>query len=297
MWVDTHCHIFLTVEGSPSPREALDRAAKAGVTRAVVVGIDPESSRTALEIAQDDDRCVATVGLHPNEAHRFDRGLARVLEELAGHPLAAAVGETGIDLYRKGANPNDQERAFRFQLQLGRLLGKPVVVHVRDAHAEVQRVLFDEAESRGLPLLVMHCFSGSERDAETYLSLGAYLSFAGPITFRTANARPLRKLVEAVPIERCLVETDSPFLSPHPYRGKPNEPARAAVVGKELALLKGVAESEVATVTTASATRIFWNSLDDTRSGERRTEDSVGMGELPSSGGGQTDPGGPSRIT
>lgn len=285
MWVDTHCHIFLSVEGGPTPREALDRATEAGVTRAVVVGIDPESSRTALEIAQEDDRCVATVGLHPNEAYRFDRGLARSLEELADHPLAAAVGETGMDLYRRGAAPEDQERAFRFHLRLGRELGKPVVVHVRDAHAEVQRVLFDEAEIRGLPLLVMHCFSGSESDAETYLSLGAYLSFAGPITFRTANAQPLRKVVETVPIERCLVETDSPFLSPHPYRGKPNEPARASLVGKELASLKRMPESDAAKITTASATRIFWGSLDDPKlEGEEGRKNGVGSDEFPSRG-------------
>ncbi|MER3521105.1 MAG: DNAase [Acidimicrobiia bacterium] len=297
-WIDTHCHIFLSRQdalfsdstkrtpypnseslatdtdaagtafssGSPLSPASLDprivailqRAEEAGVRRFVVVGIDPETSREAMGIAMADPRCVATIGLHPNEAHFFSTGVENTLNEMAKSPFVAAIGETGLDFYREQAPPSDQEMAFRFHIELARRVSKPLVIHVREAHRETRRVLEDELRSGSLPPLVMHCFSGSRDDAESYLSLGAFLSFAGPITFTTANARQLREVAAWAPLERCLLETDSPFLSPHPYRGSPNEPARTALVGRELARLKGISEEEVASTTTASASAIFF---------------------------------------
>ncbi len=262
-WVDTHCHIYLSGEGEAGGgaagdvAEVLARAEAAGVKRVVVVGIDPESSEKAVLIAASDPRCMATVGLHPNSAGQLSATVEESLRALAGRSEVVGVGETGMDFYRMGADPTIQEKAFRFHIDLARQVEKPVVVHVREAHEATRRILEDEAERAPLPPLVMHCFSGSSEDAQAYLELGAYLSFAGPITFRTANARALRKVAEAVPLERCLVETDSPFLSPHPYGGTPNEPARAALVGEELARLKGIPAAEVARVTTENASAVF----------------------------------------
>lgn len=245
--------------GLPSRIEAaLARADEAGVRRVVVVGIDPRTSQVAASISAADSRCVATAGLHPNEAGSLTSTAMAVLEELARCPWVSAIGETGLDLYRERATLTDQEEAFRFHIDLARRVSKPLVIHVREAHAEVRRVLEDEARSGTLPPLVMHCFSGSRADAESYLSLGAYLSFAGPITFQTANAKELREVAAWVPLDRCLLETDSPYLSPRPYRGKPNEPARTALIGRELARLKNLSEEEVASATTASASTLFF---------------------------------------
>ncbi len=262
-WVDTHCHIYLSAEGEVrggpggDVADVLARAEVVGVKRLVVVGIDPESSEAAVSIAASDPRCMATVGLHPNSAGRLSASVEESLRALACRPEVVGVGETGMDFYRMGADPTTQEEAFRFHIDLARQVEKPVVVHVREAHGATRRILEKEAEKAPLPSLVMHCFSGSSEDARAYLELGAYLSFAGPITFRTANARALREVAQAVPLERCLVETDSPFLSPHPYRGIPNEPARAVLVGEELARLKGLPAAEVARVTTENASAVF----------------------------------------
>lgn len=267
-WIDTHCHIYLPdgsgTEGDEpgSVSEILDRAEDAGVHRVVVVGIDVETSQMAARIASEDQRCAATAGLHPNSAGDFSDSVASALEQLARMPEVAAVGETGLDFYRMGAPRDVQEEVFRFHIGLGRSTGKPIVVHVREAHGAVRDILEDEAAGEGLPPIVMHCFQGSAADAAAYLSLGAYLSFAGPITFRTATAGTLREVAASVPLDRCLVETDSPFLSPHPYRGERNEPARVAVIGRELAALKGLAEGEVSRLTTETAAKLFF--------GERR---------------------------
>ncbi len=279
-WIDTHSHIYLSYEGrslldggaeSSGAGEAseagwwkqiedvLDRAGESGVKRVVVVGIDVPTSKIAAAIAARDRRCSATAGLHPNSAGELSGAVKEELESLAGRPEVAAIGETGLDFYRMGAPPDVQEEAFRFQIDLARRVRKPVVIHVRDAHEAVRSILSDEAGSRGLPQLVMHCFSGSAYDADFYLELGAYLSFAGPITFRTANAAGLRSVAASVPLERCILETDSPFLSPHPFRGQPNEPFRLTLIGKELARLKQLPTERVASATTSNAERLFFS--------------------------------------
>jgi TatD DNase family protein len=265
-WVDTHCHIYLSYKSDEERKtperssQILDRAEQAGVRRFVVVGIDVETSKTAISIASQDPRCKATVGLHPNSARSFSDPIKEALESLSARPEVTAIGETGLDFYRMGAPREIQEESFRFHIDLGRRTEKPVVIHVREAHEAVREILEDEAAHGPLPRLVMHCFSGSGEDAEAYLSFGAFLSFAGPITFRTANARGLREVAASVPLDRCLVETDSPYLSPHPFRGEPNEPARAVLIGRELASLKGVSEEELAEASTLAADGLFFGS-------------------------------------
>jgi len=256
-WYDTHCHLFLESDPQRSPRTLMDRAEAVGVRRAVVVGIDPESSTTAIELATEDPRLFASVGLHPNSCTRFDAACRAALERLAQNPRVVGIGETGLDYYRMGADPSLQERSFRFHIELARQLQKTLIVHVRNAHLQARQVLRSEAEGHGLPRVVIHCFSGSLGDALDYTSLGAYVSFAGPVTFRSRNAEALRQVVREIALNRVVIETDSPFLSPHPYRGKPNEPANVALVGKEIAELKAMAVKEVAAITTANAIRLF----------------------------------------
>jgi TatD DNase family protein len=225
--VDNHCHLDIPANdgpGEPVPvAQALARAAAVGVPRIVQIGCDLVGARWAVETAAAYDDIVAGVALHPNDAARLDaegalgEALAEITE-LAGHERVRAVGETGLDFFRTGAEGHEaQVRSFRRHIELAHLLGKTLVVHDRDAHADVLRVI-DEV---GPPARwVMHCFSGDAAFAEECLARGAYLSFAGTVTFK--NAEPLREALRVSQPDRILVETDAPYLTPVPYRGRPN---------------------------------------------------------------------------
>ncbi len=236
--VDTHAHLDLLGE---DVGEALRRAREAGVAGVVTVGINLESSRRAVEMAHTYPGVRAVVGVHPHDAGDLDREALRELKRLAADPAVVGIGETGLDFYRDLSPRPDQERAFRAQLELARELGLAVVVHDREAHAETLRVLEEYAPFDGK--LVMHCFSGDLQMAHAVLEMGGYVSVAGPVTFH--NARRLQDIVRALPLDRLLVETDCPFLSPHPYRGKPNSPARLVLVASKVAELKGVPLEEL----------------------------------------------------
>lgn len=248
-WFDTHCHVYL---GDQPADEQVARARAAGVGEMVIVGVDLETSLTAIEIAAEDDGLYASVGIHPNDCGGFDDGDSERLEELVAHPKVVAIGETGIDLYRDRVDFETQERAFRAQIELAKQNEKALIVHTRNAHAETKEVL----ESAGPPpRFVMHCFSGTVDDGDDYLALGATISVAGPVTFK--NAPELRDAVTRLPLESLVVETDSPFLSPHPFRGQANEPGRVVLVGEAIAALKAVPPDEVASATTANARSLF----------------------------------------
>ena len=248
--VDNHCHLDIPAHdgpGEPVPvEEALARAASVGVPRIVQIGCDLRGARWAVDVAAAHDDIVAGVALHPNDAARLDA--AGTLDEafaeiadLATHPRVRAVGETGLDHFRTGAEGHDaQVRAFRRHIELAHTLDKTLVIHDRDAHAEVLRVL-DEVGPP--PRWVMHCFSGDADFAEECLGRGAFLSFAGTVTFK--NAEPLRAALRVTPLDRLLVETDAPYLTPTPYRGRPNASylvpvtvrAMADILGSDLAAL------------------------------------------------------------
>jgi TatD DNase family protein len=228
--IDTHCHLDIDdgEDGVPwlDVAEALARAASVGVTRIVQVGCDIPSARWSAQVAADHDHVVATVALHPNEAPRIAAADGRAaLEEawseiaaLAALPRVRAVGETGLDFFRTGDDGRAvQEESFRRHIALAKELGKPVVIHDRDAHDDVIRVL----ESEGAPeTVVFHCYSGDADMARYCTDRGWYLSFAGTVTFK--NAAPLREAVAVAPLDRVLVETDAPYLTPTPFRGRPN---------------------------------------------------------------------------
>ncbi len=223
--VDNHCHLDIARDGDELPvPEALAQAAAVGVPRVVQIGCDLPGARWAVETAERFEQVVAGVSLHPNEAPRLaaDGGLAAGLAEIerlaASSSRVRAVGETGLDYYRTGEDGRSaQEESFRAHIRLAHRLGKTLVIHDRDAHGDVLLVLDDE----GVPeRTVMHCFSGDAGFARECLDRGCWLSFAGTVTF--ANAEPLREALRVTPLGRLLVETDAPFLTPMPYRGRPN---------------------------------------------------------------------------
>jgi TatD DNase family protein len=223
--VDNHCHLEMTLDGTEawSAARALAASAAVGVPRIVQIGCELESARWSVEVARDIEGIVAGVALHPNEAPRLAaRGVFEAtwaeIERLAADPHVRAVGETGLDHFRTGEDGRaDQEASFRLHIDLAKRLGKTLVIHDRDAHDDVLRVV----DSEGAPeRVVMHCFSGDADFARECLERGFWLSFSGTVTFK--NASPLRGALAITPQERLLVETDAPFLTPVPYRGRPN---------------------------------------------------------------------------
>ena len=236
--VDTHAHLDLLKE---DVGKALGTAAQAGVTEVITIGINLESSRKAVELAHRYPQVYATVGIHPHDASLLDDAALKELRTLAGDPRVVGIGETGLDFYRTLSPPQDQKRAFRTLVELARELDLPVVVHDREAHADTMSILEEYAPFDGR--LIMHCFSGDLAMAQTVIDMGAYISVAGPVTF--LNARKLPEIVKETPLDKLLLETDCPFLSPHPYRGKPNSPWRVRVIAEKVAELKGIPLEEL----------------------------------------------------
>jgi TatD DNase family protein len=250
MYTDTHCHLGL-MNGAPSD-DVVARAHAAAVTTLVTVGVDLASSAECVGAASDYGGVYAVVGIHPNNAIEATEGVLARIRSIAAHPRVVGIGETGLDWFREGAPRVRQEESFREHIRLAKELGKALVVHDRDAHEDVVRVLDDE---RAPERTVFHCFSGDVDLANICAERGWYLSFAGNVTFR--NAPGLRRAAAATPRELLVTETDSPFLSPHPHRGKPNEPARVVHTAAQLAELHGIEPAEMGAITSANARRLF----------------------------------------
>lgn len=246
--VDTHCHPFLC-EREPQP--LLEEARAAGVTTVISVGIDPATSRRSLELAESFHGVFATAGMHPHTASAMDHAAGAELEELLGNPLVVAVGETGLDFFRMRSPREDQEANLRRHIAMAREADLPLVVHVRDAWPEVLRVLDEGSAER----VVLHCFSGDAGIARVCAARGWYLSFAGNLTY-PRNAH-LREAAAAVPLDRVLVETDSPYLSPQAVRGRENAPANVTLVIEELARVRDEPVETVRAATAANARRAF----------------------------------------
>jgi len=246
--VDTHCHLFLMEEDAA---DAVAAARRAGVSRMICVGIDPDSSRKSRELAESFRGVFATAGTHPHTASEFDRRAGAAIEELAADPLIVAIGETGLDYYRRLSPPEDQQRAFRTHIALSRETGKPLVVHVRDAWDDALRILAEESAER----VVLHCFSGDEVVAKEAATRGYFVSFAGNVTYPKGEA--LRAAAATVDAGSLLVETDSPFLSPQSVRGGPNAPANLILTLQELARVRGLNLDQMVEVTAKAAVRAF----------------------------------------
>ena len=228
--VDTHCHLFLL---DLEPADVVETAKAAGVDRLICVGVDPETSARSAEYADSLEGVFATAGMHPHDASAFDAGAAARIEELLGDPRVVAVGECGLDYFRMHSPQADQIRALRTHIAWSNETGKPMVVHVRDAWTDVLRVL-DEGSAEHV---VIHCFSGDADIARECAARGYHTSFAGNVTY--PRNEHLRQAAAALPIDRLLAETDSPFLAPQKKRGSDNHPANVMLTLAELARVRG----------------------------------------------------------
>jgi len=250
--IDTHAH--LDDARFDGDRDAMiARAREAGVENFVTIGCDLTTSRAAVELADRYPFVYATVGVHPHEAKQIGDSWYDDLRRLAQHKKVVAYGEIGLDYHYNHSPPKLQRERFREQIVLARDLRLPIVVHTREAQDDTITVLKEEnaADVGG----VFHCFSGDARLAKDALDLGFLLSFSGVITFQ--NATMLRDIVKTVPMDRILVETDSPYLTPAPHRGKRNEPAYVRLVAEKIAAIQGMTADQVAELTSQNARRVF----------------------------------------
>lgn len=248
--LDSHCHLDLLDVGV----DETTAAAKAvGIARVVTVGVDAATSRWSVETARTHPDVFAAVAIHPNDAPRATAADLDEIERLAADPAVVAVGETGLDYFRTGDDGRPaQEESFRRHIDIAKRSGKALMIHDRDAHLDVLRVL----DAEGAPEhVVLHCFSGDADFARACIERGYVLSFAGTVTF--ANAQALREAAAITPLGQLLVETDAPFLTPHPYRGRPNAPYLVPLTVRAVAAAIGTSPDVVAAAVTATAARVF----------------------------------------
>ena len=252
---DTHAHLDFPAFDEDRD-EVIGRAREAGVRRIVTIGSGggTESSRRAIAVADTDPDIWATVGVHPHDAKLMDEDAIAGLAELAkANSKVVGLGEIGLDYAKMYSEKDVQMKWFRRQLDLAKELDLPVIIHDRDAHDDLMKVLKEDGigEAGG----IMHCYSGGPDLAKELVEMGFYISFPGVITFKNAKKAP--EVVEAVPKDRILIETDCPFLAPHPYRGKRNEPAYVKYVAEAIAKIKGDPYERIARMTTDNAVRAF----------------------------------------
>lgn len=256
--IDTHCHLnFASYDHDLD--EVLRRASKAGITRIIAPAIDLASCRELIALAESHAGVSTAIGIHPNSAGGFKSDWLDELRDLAGHKRVIAIGEIGLDYYRDNCPRQTQRRALEAQLELAAELAMPVILHNRQAGADLLAMLEAWASSAPATLRdrlgVLHSFSASAQIAERAIELGFYIGFTGPITFKKAD--DLRAIAASIPRERLLIETDGPFLAPHPRRGKRNEPAWLPYINARLAELHGCHADEMARQTSANARRLF----------------------------------------
>ncbi|MFI5510459.1 TatD family hydrolase [Mycobacterium sp. NPDC051804] len=256
--IDSHTHLDACgATDAESIRTIVDRAEAVGVQAVVTIADDLDSARWVTDAVEADSRVYGAVALHPTRANALTDDTKTVIERLAGHPRVVAVGETGMDMYWPGklegcADPATQRDAFAWHIDLAKRLGKPLMIHNRDADADVLDVLAAE----GAPeTVIFHCFSSDASMARTCVANGWLLSLSGTVSFRNATA--LREAASLIPAQQLLVETDAPFLTPHPYRGAPNEPYCLPYTVRALAELLNRAAEDVAQETTSTAARAY----------------------------------------
>ena len=251
MWIDTHCH--LDFKQFDSDREkVIQRAIKNKINRIISIGTDLKSSKKAIELAEKFAVIYAAVGIHPNDCSQIENKTFDQIKKLTEHNKVVAIGEIGLDYYRDFTPAKEQQRIFKIQLNLARLLKLPVIIHNRDAHDDMYNILIDEkaADIGG----VLHSFTGDSHFLESILAFNFYVSFTGFVTFKNSKSK---ELIEKVPLEKLLLETDSPFLTPVPFRGKRNEPAYIRYIAEKIAQIKKVSVQELAEITTENAKNLF----------------------------------------
>lgn len=265
-FVDTHCHLNFNLFDADLD-QVFARAAQAGVERMLLPGIDLETSRQVVQLCEQHPNCSAAVGVHPNDALTWDAQTLPALRDLCQHPSVVAIGEIGLDYYWHKAPPDVQQRILRLQLELAVEMSKPVIIHSRQSLADLWPMLQNwqqELAHQGGSLVgrcgVLHSYDGDLATALTALEHGFQIGIGGPVTFK--NALQKQALVQALPLEGLLLETDAPFLAPQPMRGRRNEPANIPVIAEKIAQLHTQPLAKVAQITTRSAERLLGWRLD-----------------------------------
>ncbi|MDO7485564.1 TatD family hydrolase [Peribacillus frigoritolerans] len=252
MLFDTHVHVNAE-QFNEDLEDVIERAKEAGVNNMVVVGFDRPTIIRAMELIEAYDFMYAAVGWHPVDAIDMTEEDLQWIEELSNHPKVVAIGEMGLD-YHWDKSPKDvQMEVFRKQIRLAKKVGLPIIIHNREATADIVNILKEEEASRVGG--IMHCFSGSAETALECINMNFYISLGGPVTFK--NAKKPKEVAAAVPLDRLLIETDCPYLAPHPYRGKRNEPSYVKLVAEQIAEIKQLTIEEVSQATTENAKKLF----------------------------------------
>lgn len=269
MLFDSHSHLNNESYDDGSRQELIRSIQESDVSYVMDVGFDLASSVLAIEHAKQYPWCYAVIGCHPHDTKDMDDTTLTMFQALAAKPKVQAIGEIGLDYFHNHSDRETQQHWFRRQIQLALELRKPIVIHDRDANEDVMRILkeegvFSKSRTDQFPRqedgtqdarLLMHCYSGSRQMAEQYMKLGATLSIAGPVTYK--NARKLVEVVEAISIDHLLIETDAPYLTPEPMRGKPNQSPYVEYTARKVAEIKGMTYEEVGRITCNNAKRFF----------------------------------------
>jgi TatD DNase family protein len=250
--IDSHAHLTLP-QFDDDRNMVIRRALDAGLTHIITVGIDVEDCKKALDLSQQHEIISVSVGIHPHDTKSVNTGTYDALKAFAKQDRVVAIGEIGLDFYRNLSPQETQVRSFREQLQVAREVSLPVIIHDREAHREIVEILQQEkADEIGG---VIHCFSGDWAMAKTCMDMGFYISIPGTVTFKASGT--YQDLVRKIPLDRMLIETDCPFLTPHPYRGKRNEPARVRIVAEAIARIKDRKVEEIGEHTARNTRKLF----------------------------------------
>ena len=254
MLIDTHCHLTMP-DFEPDRRNVIQRATDAGISHLITIGTDIEDSRQAIAIADANDFIYAAVGIHPHDVKDITDidNISDTIKKLASNKKVVALGETGLDYHYMHSPAEIQQEHFRLEISLAKSLGLPVIVHSREAKEDTLRILKEEQIE--LTGGVLHCFSGDMEMAEKAMEMGLYISFSGVITFKKATN--VLDIVKLIPLNRILIETDAPFLSPVPNRGRRNEPAYVKLVAEKIAEVKGISLEELGSAVMSNASGLF----------------------------------------
>ncbi|MED4404179.1 TatD family hydrolase [Metabacillus fastidiosus] len=252
MLFDTHAHLN-ALQYENDVEEVVQRALDEGVSEIVVVGFDRETIERAMELIEEYDFIYAAIGWHPVDAIDMTDKDLQWIRELSEHPKVVAIGEMGLDYYWDKSPKDIQKEVFRKQIALAKEVKLPIIIHNRDATADVVAILEEEGASEVGG--IMHCFTGSLEVAKQCMDMNFYISFGGPVTFK--NAKKPKEVVQEIPLDRLLIETDCPYLTPHPFRGKRNEPGYVKYVAEEIAKLRNLSYEEIAKKTSDNGKKIF----------------------------------------
>lgn len=252
MLIDSHAH--LDDDKFDEDRDAIIKRFKEdGLEIVINAGADIESSKSGVILSEKYDNIYAAIGVHPHDVKSMDESSIETLKELSNQGKVVAIGEIGLDYYYDNSPRDIQKRWFRSQIKLAKKLKLPIIVHSRDASQDVYEIIKEEQD--GTLIGVIHCFSESVERAEEYIKLGFYISLGGPVTFK--NAKTPKEVAKYVPLDRLLIETDSPYLTPHPHRGKRNEPKNVRYVAEEIAYLKEISYETLINATNENTKKLF----------------------------------------